>query len=58
MKKSLEEQIQDLVVAIEKKEGDITALQSKLTALVRQQFAFGKKDVSESAPSQSQLLQE
>ncbi len=57
--KTIEEQIKELITAIEKKEGDIAALEAKLTSLIRRNI---KKDggtiTSESAEGKAQLLQE
>ena len=51
--------VRDVITAIEKKEGDIAALEAKLTSLIRRNI---KKDggtiTSESAEGKSQLLQE
>lgn len=57
--KTVEEQIKELITAIEKKEGDIASLEAKLTSLIRRNL---KKDggsvTSESTQSGAQLLQE
>jgi hypothetical protein len=57
--KTIEEQIKELITAIEKKEGDIASLEAKLTTLIRRNI---KKDggtiTSESAQGGAQLLQE
>lgn len=55
--KTTEQQIQDLIAAIEKQEGNIQVLQAKLSALVRKQRTEGTI-TAESAQGGAQLLQE
>jgi hypothetical protein len=54
--KTVDEQIRDLVAQIEKNEGNIAVLQSKLVALMRQNLSsLAKESTNE---SKAELLQE